>query len=564
MSNFNAELSLLCLIEQEDTSSTEYGCTIGGVANVSQFVASGGAADGSTVLSTDIGAAYVCVASDAIGCRLKCISSSSRNVGEERKIVAFAEAPAGTGAFTVERFTAQVVATDVFVIVRPPNPYIGVDTGAAPTFADSDRAVEADNYWNGTAAAGGPYLEHVNSALNTETTVRLVTDFANIGGVFTAASGANATVGDLAEIWCCPEEMSGTLFDCTIEPLKRGQTIGRFEPQPDVKGMHVASANLEFAFRGPGAATPSGRTEISRMLGSPLSEQVATGDLTAGAGGTTASVAFGAGACTDGHLYLTSRGDVFAATSGAATPAVPSPSLRTAEVDGNTIVELKTYWPGTSYNHLLSAKQFRGDGIKEEISAIAPDWSFEGKVGDFLRCKAACSGGHWYRVHTDESGELTRKWRAKRPGSTPVMLGLGRVVYLGVEMCLESFSLALNQKPARKGCIGAPNHEAGWDLVRGTPTGQMVAKVASNNIRWIEDHLTDYDNFGTAAANGFLIQCGSRAGYPGVFAFWSQAIQITNWAPSAGEGLVTVTADFQVVDHDTDTTLMPPWALGIG
>lgn len=563
MSNFNTELSLLCLIEQEDASSTEHGTTIGGVSNVIQFVASGGAADGSTIESTDLGGAYICVDSDAVGCHAKCISASSRNLGEERKIVAFTEA-LGTVTITCERFPAQVVATDVFVFVRPPIPFIGVDTGAVPTFADADRAVEANDYWNGTAAAGGPYLEHVNSALCAETTVRLVTDFVSVGGVFTAASGANATVGDLAEIWCCPEEMTGALFDCTIEPLTRGPTIGRFEPQPAVRGMHSASANLEFAFRGPGAANPAGRTEISRMLGSPLSEQVATGDLTAGAGGTTASVAFGAGTCTDGHLYVTSRGDVFCATSGAATPAVPSPSLRTAEINGNTVTELKTYWPGTSYNHLLSAKQFRGDGIKEEIYAIAPDWSFEGALGQFLKCKAACSGGDWYRVHTDEAGELTRKWRAKRPGITPIMIGGGRVVYLGVEMTLESFSLALNQKPLRKGCYGAPNHEAGWDLVRGTPTGQLVAKVSSNNIRWIEDHLTMADNFGTAAANGFLIQVGTRAGQPGVWAFWSQAIQITNWAPQGGEGVITVTADFQVVDHDTDTTGLPPWALGIG
>jgi hypothetical protein len=563
MPNYNSELSLLLLVEQEDASSTEYGTTIGGVANVIAFVASGGAADGSTVVSTDLGGAYVGLASDVVGCLVECTSAATQNQGLRRLCVAFADAGAAS-TLTCDEWPAQVAAGDAFQLIKRPTPYIGVDTGAIATFADADRNVKGNDYWNGTAAAGGPYVEHIKSALNTETSLRLVTDFVQAGGVFTAASGANATVGDLAEVWCCPEEMSGALFECTVAPLQPGPTIGRFEPQPDKRGMRTASANLKFALRGPGTATPSGRSEISHYLSSPLAKQAALGDLTAGAAGTTVSVTFGAGASADGTMYCTSRGDAFVATSAAATPIVPSPSLRTAEIDTATIRELRTYWPATSYAHLLAAKQYRGDHIREEIYAIAPDFSFDGKLGDFLNVNMACQGGDWYRVHKDEAGQESRKWRAKRPGVNPIMLGGGRVVYLGAEMQLESFSIALNQKPTRHGCYGAPNHEAGWDLVRGTPTGQFVAKTSSANIRLIEDHLSIYDNHGTAAANAFLIQCGTKPGYPGVFAFWAQSLQITDIKVEQGEGVLTSTVSWQVLDHDTDTTGLPPWAVGLG
>jgi len=563
MANYNTELSLLLMIEQEDASSTTRGTTVGGVANVANFVASGGAADGSTIVSTDLGAAYVVVANDIIGRFAKCISAASQNQGLERYVVACVEAPAGTVTLTCDEWPAQVAATDAFELIEGSHIPIGVDTGAAATFADVRRNGPANDAWNGTAAAGGPYLEHIKSTLNTETSLRLVTDFVQVGGVFTAASGANATVGDLAEVWCCPEEMSGALFDCTVAPLQPGPTIGRFEPQPDKRGQRSATAALDFAFRGPGAANPAGRSELSHMLSSPMALQTTATNLTADVGCTTVSLAYDAGTAVDGAMFCTSRGDVFVSTS-SATPLVPSPTLRTAETENATVIALRTYWPATQYAHLLAAKQYHGDHVKEMIFGIAPDFSFEGKMGDFLHAKVACSGSDWYRVHKDEAGAEARKWRAKRPGVNPIMLSGGRVVYLGAEMCLESFTLALNQKPARKGCVTAPNHECGWDLVRGTPTGQMVAKASATNIRWIEDHLSIYDNHGTAAANSFLIQCGSKPGYPGVFGFWAQSVQLTNVVVGQGEGVLTLTADFQVLDHDTDTSLMPPWALGIG
>lgn len=564
MATHNKEMSLLLMVEQDNACSTTYGTTVGGVANVIRFVASGGAADGSTIVSTDLGGAYVGVASDVAGCLIECISSGTQNQGLRRKCVAFADAGAAS-TLTCDCWPVQVATGDTFQIVLRPSPFVCCDAGGVATFADADRNVRANDYWNGTVEAAGPYMECVKSALVSETAIRLVTDFVQVGGVFSAAAGANATVGDLLEVWCCPEEMSGALFDCTVAPLQPGPTLGRFEPQPDKRGMRSATANLRFSFRGPGATHPAGRTEISRMLGSPLNEQAATGDLTAGAGGTTSSVSFGAGTGTDGHLYCTSRGDVFLATSAAATPIVPSPYLRTPEINLATITELRTFWPDTALNYLLSAKQYHGDGIIEEIYGIAPDFQFDGKLGDFLNVNVNCQGSDWYRTSSDEAGTETRKWRAKRPGANPVMLGGGRIVYDGFVMDLESFSLNLNQKFTRKGCYGAPNHEAGWDFVSGNPTGQMVAKLNTvYNSWWLENHLSVIPYNAVDAEHGFLIQCGTKPGFPGVFAFWAASIQLTNVKITDGEGPLVITADWQVLDHDTDTSGLPAWALGIG
>ena len=91
-----------------------------------------------------------------------------------------------------------------------------------------------------------------------------------------------------------------------------------------------------------------------------------------------------------------------------------------------------------------------------------------------------------------------------------------------------------------------------------------MAKAAASTVRLIEDHISPYDTHGTAAANSFLIQCGTRIGRPGVLAFWAQSIQITNLQISGDEGVLTLTADWQVLDHDTDTTGLPPWLLAVG
>ena len=550
--SYNSGLDLLCLVEQDNASSTTYGTTIGAGTNIVQFVATGGAADGSTITAADI-AVYVGLASDVIGCLVECVYSATQNQGQRRKCVAFADAGAAV-TLTCDRWDAQVVASDVFRIINRPCPQVAVDTGGAATFADASRNVEANDYWNGT------YMEAVKSALCTETSVRRVTDFVQAGGVFTAAAGANATVGDLMEVWDYPEDLDGSLFECTVEPLKRGQTLGRFEPQPDARGMRSATKNIDIPLAGGGATY---RSPLCRYLSSPMALQAMGGDLTAGAGGAVNSVTYGVGTSVSGHAYLTSTGDVFVATGGA-SPCIPAPSLRAIAINGTTIKEMRTYWPATSYARLLSAKQYHGDNILEEIYGIAGDWSFEGKLGDYLHCKAALSGADWYRTHKDEAGEEARKWRARRPTVAPVQIAGGRIVYLGVAMTLESFSVALNQKPLRKGCVGAPNQEAGWDIVRGTPTGQFVAKASSSNIRWLSDHLSPYDVFGAQPENSLLIQVGTNALNPGAWAFWAQSIQLVNVQIGKGEGITTLTADFQVTDHDTDTTGLPPWLVALG
>jgi hypothetical protein len=173
----------------------------------------------------------------------------------------------------------------------------------------------------------------------------------------------------------------------------------------------------------------------------------------------------------------------------------------------------------------------------------------------------SCQGSDWYRVHKDEAGEEARKWRAKRPSNAPVQLAGGRVVYGGTELRLESFTVALNQKATMKGDVHAPNWNAGFDLVRGTPTGTLVAKASATTVGMMEDHLSTISPYAATAQNAFMIQCGTRASNPGIFAFIAPVIQLTNYKVDKAEGVCSVTMDFQVVDHDTDTTGLPPWAV---
>lgn len=560
MTSHAKELSCILMVEQEGASSTETGWNGTAVA-----VSSGdGAADGSTVIDVNLSGGDP---DDLVGYWLYCLSSASavstRNVGSHRKVLEFNDA---TGACTVARFPAQTKTGDAFLIVKPPIPYIADDTGgSAAQLQDANRSAKANDYWIGSAFSGGPYLLVDRADAIPTTSLKLITAFTSVGGIFAATLGAVSAAGDSAEVWSSPEEMTGAHIDATVEPVPRGK-MGRFEPAPDARGMLVSSGNLEFAFRGPGTGRSGLHTEISRFLGAGFDDQGTTANLTAGAGGTTASVVYGAGSVDVGTLYCTASGDVFLATDADPSPCVPSPSLRVAAVNGTTIQQLRTWWPASAVNYLLAVKQYWGNGICQTCVALAPSWTISAKLHDLIRIKCALQGGDWLEEHSQvDAATLTRAFRAKRPTIAPKALGGGRVVFAGVELALESFTLNLGPGYSRKGCEGAPNGEAGWDLVSVAPTIQLVAKADGDNIRWLDDYKSGDIVYSSSNVRApLLIQCGARIADPGVLAFWAAAVQVQKITVSDGEGVVTLTADLQVCDHDTDTSGLPPWALGIG
>jgi hypothetical protein len=190
--------------------------------------------------------------------------------------------------------------------------------------------------------------------------------------------------------------------------------------------------------------------------------------------------------------------------------------------------------------------------------------TFNGQLSDFLRISCNMQGSDWQRTHLDNAGAHTRAWRARRPTVNPVKIAGGRVVTgtssptVALELSLKSFSVDLGITYEIEEEADAPNGLVGYRLTGMNPRGQMIGMVDSTNVDRLEEHLSGVE------IQPFLIQVGSRVGFPGVWAFWAYRIQITNLQITDDGTKKSITMDWKVDDHDTDDTGLNAWAMGIG
>jgi hypothetical protein len=571
MSDQQATLSCVAIIDQVEPNSTNWGTPVTGGDAISFAATAAGAlaadtVSGATVVSTQLAAL---TASNAVvtGSILRCVSAanatSAPNVGLERQVIAYVDV---TGTCSCDLWPGRTQIGDAFVIISTPAPNIIEDAGGSAVALqdlDHDTAGEPDDHWNGSAYAGGPYVWCREVANSPETTLRLITDFTNLNGVFAVTLGGNSVIGDLGKVICCPEVLSGEI-KCSEDKVARG-AMGRFEGPASARGLRKATGALEFQARGSGPARQGLLGEIGRFLGCGLKDLAAVdatpiSDLTAGAAGAIDSVVFGAGTAYTGRVYVTASGDAFVATN-ALTPIVPSPSLRVPAANLSVIKGLRTWHPSDLARRLMTIYQWWSDGIFEEIYGCAPSWELEFALGQPMKYKMSIQGSDYYRVHCDDQvQDLVRAFRLKRPTIAPLMSSGGRLVYAGVEMEIETASVNLGPGYATKGAVGAPNHNAGFRHSTSRPTFKLSAKVAAANKRWIEDAASADRAEGTSLS----IQEGSVPGKPGVHFFWAHDVQLRNLDFSGGDGVVTMSAEGEVIDHDTDTTGLPCWLLAQG
>jgi hypothetical protein len=470
-----------------------------------------------TVVSTTLGALFS-ADDDLIGKRIRCTDSATVNKHRESRILAYDDA---TDTITIDALPVATASGDTYQIIDNPAPYIAEDTGTTTITAQDADLSGADDYWNGTAQEGGPYLEVIKATTVVTTSLRLITDFVDVGGVVSAAMGGNTAIGDLYEIWQCPEVMNGARFECAIEPLPREQFQGTFDTPGDAQGAKTATGSFEFAFRGPGSGRNGSTGELHRMLSAPLDDGGATGDLTVNGAGSVDSIPYDAGSATVGKLYCTEEGSAFMCTA-AGTPAVPSPSLRSVAADDSTVTGLRTYTPSDVLNYHLASKQYQGDGILEYIWGVAPELMISGELNQFLKITSNMTGSDWYRTYKDNAGVHTRAWEAKRPSVAPVKIAGGRVVLEGVALRLKSFEVDFGLQYEPDEDVHAPNGLLGQRLNRQPARGKFLGMMDATNDVLIDEHLSNRQ------INSLLIQVGSQVGFPGVLAFWAYDVQITN------------------------------------
>lgn len=557
MASYNSQLDLTLIIDQPAGSdgAPQWGDPM-------QFLSTGaGAANGDTIVSTDLGT-VVTSDDDYVGYYVECVDDQGveSNHRVRRQIIRQSEA-LGVVTLFVERFPAQSQTGDAWRLINTiaSSPWWAEDTGgSAIQVQDASRNAEANDFWNGTAEEAGPYLEVIDADNVAKTTLRLITDFTQAGGIADATLGANTAIGDLYEAYCCPEWMEHGFITCTYENIDREEYQGTMDTPPASKGRKVAQGQGTLLFRGPGTARGGDKTESHRIFSAAL-DVVDGGDLTVNGAGTTASIPYDAGTAVVGRMYCTNEGDVFMCTA-AGTPAVPSPTLRSVCTDDTTVVGLQTFIPPTDklLNHHLSSKQYHGDGIMERIWGLVPSISMSGELGQLLKIMVNLQGCDWERTYKDYAGAITRVWRAKRSPVTPVRIAGGRIVVNNTAMSFKSHTLNLGLTYDLDAAHNAPNQVSGYRLASHIPSGSLTGMIDSTNIELLEHELNARET------GHFLIQIGSRTGFPGVCAFWAYSVQFSG-VTFAKEGKnYSVSANFKVNDHDTDTTGLPTWAWAMG
>lgn len=565
MSSYAKSLDLTLMIDQPPgvNGAPQIGSPYG-------FVTSGdGAAGGGSVVALDLGT-HTAADDTFVGWYVWCTAvaalGNEENLNVWRQITAHSEL-AGVVTLLVERFPAQTIDGDAFMLVDAVavQPLVSDDTGGVATdMRSASRNGELDDHWLGSAEEGGPYLEVIEADNNAKNTLRLITDFTQVGGVVAATMGANTAIGDLGEVLCNPEWVEGGFMECSVDQSagKREQTHGTFLTPPDAMGQRIATGTGVLLFRGPGQARPGSRMEWHRILSSPLDFQEGIGALTVndpGAGDTTISTSYDAGLAVKGRLFMTSEGSASMCTA-VGTPATWSPALRVRCADDTSVYGLINYFEPTDklLNHHIFLKQMKGDSILQKIWGNVPTLTFSVGLNDFLRMSCAFQGCDWQETTKDNAGSYTRAWRSKRPTVNPVKSAGGRIIIGATEYSLKSASLDLKLQYSLEEDGAAPNGVLGYRFTGIAPSGQLMGKASATNVNFLEMKSSKVE------VEPFLIQVGLRYGFPGVFAFWAKKVQLLNATTTDDGGQHGITADWKVCDYDGDASGLPPWMLGIG
>lgn len=516
-----------------------------------------GSADATSVISTTLSATYT-GADDVVGWIVECVNSaSSQNIGIRRRILSYDQA---TGDATTDPFPTTVGNGDTFKLYQPPWAIAICD--AAGTSGDAfvdcgDSRNEADDYWNGTAAIGGYYLEVVNAGDPSTTNHPKITDFVQSIGQIKFASATNLVgapaAGDYFEIWKHMEVMNDADIEVTQDQIERMTMTGKYGKQASRAGLRSATANIELAFRGPGTGRTSLATEADEALSCVFTATAAGAAETTDAGSNTTTIVTTSRNMAVGRMGITAQGYAFMCTalSGAASYVV-SPALGLAPPTGATVYGMRTYTPTTCLTNAMTLKRHNGLTLVKYACGAVPSPTFSGARGEWL--KIALNFQCCDFVIIGSSGtEVSRTWYPRLPTVAPVRLGEMRAMIDGVSWGLRSFSFDPGLDIQPKMNLAAPNLTDGYEIVNDDPKGQIEVYYDSNTRKAIDDFLAGKEVV-------LFLQAGTVTGFPGVWALWCYKIRYTG--PTLGDdaGQMTLTLPFQVVTDPTSS--LPRWAIG--
>ena len=493
---------------------------------------------------------------DFVGYLVECVGGTSSNLGQFRRVISYDDS---TGTVTLEAALPSASASgDRYRLWIPPHGWWAAQTAlpitgglgtvlqSANYVSDAVRTESAD-FFVGSSAEAGPWLEVVNAASLPQSALIMITNFSATKAFF-ATQSVGIAVGDLVQAIYLPEAMEEPTVEVSADPIQREGPVGSYGKPPPARGNRATNVSLTLAFRGPGASRIGSHAEAHMVLRT-VCDFADPADFTVGSGSTTSNIVVSSGTPVAGSMYATEAGDILMCSAYSSPNATPSPSLRTAPGSGETCYGITTYTPSEGANSALSVQRWLGDGVKIEVYGALPQISLTGSRGDFLRIACNFTATDGYRV----SG--SRPWRPKLSTVNPVRLTDVRAVLGGTTLDLISFSVDLGQRIVAKGGLKDANEQGGVELVGDEPTGELVAIVDSTALDQLE-------RFQSGEEMTLLLQAGAGLGFPGILGFWAYRVVYTGATFGDADGLVQITLPFAVVADLAETTL-PRWAIGI-
>jgi hypothetical protein len=548
------KLSAFSWIVQPDTT----GALVYNAANRS-FAATG-AGSTTTTVSTALSAA-TSDNKDLVGYIVECTdANNTQNQGLRRRVTSF---DFSSDEITHDPFPAATASGDQFMLLQPPHALAiasaTLDGSSTNTYFGTRDLDQTDDYWNGVAEEGGPYVEVIASDNHSTTNHPRVTDFSNSNQRVYIPSSTNlsgaTTLGDYMELWKHPEISGEGLLELTEEMIERPAFTGDYGQQAQVAGDRIGSGTIGLMFRGPGPGREGQKAECHESFQCVFDSALDAGDTTLNASPSVTNLTYASSNHTVGTMGIV-NGYAAMVTADSGSALTVSPALGAAPQAADIFYGVTTYTPTTCLNKALAIKQWNGKQLLSYAWGCVPKITIQGDGrGNFLMFNHEFQVADWMTLGASGT-EPNRTWYPRLPTVAPVKMQDSRCVIDSVSWGLRAFNFDPGQDIQPKPNTAAPNNTDGFEIVNDLPVGQMTVTYDAITRKSIDDFLAGKEI-------ELLIQVGSNPGFPGMFALWAEKIRYTGGNnPGDDAGQMILTLPFQVVTDPTSA--LPRWAMCVG
>lgn len=499
-----------------------------------------------------------------VGNLVECVSATNRaNIGRRAKIRA---AASGAGTFTIDALPANVSAGDVFQLLRTPDgTAVLTNVGAAGTLIAAGRT-EANDYWDGTAAEGGYYVEVQNADNHARSYHPLVTNWVLATATLSVSPNhaTNSVVGDLCRLVKHPDVLNAALVVPEIPELVRESLTGSYGRERGEQGIRAASGVYEMPFRGPGIGRAGLKSDLYDWLDCVFVPTAMASTIEVDAGSGLVTLQYAAGTPVNGVCALSPNGEAFMIEqlNAGATSFGVSPNLTTVPASGTICTGGYTFTESATTRKALTVYQWDGNHVETELYGGVPSFKISFAKGEFTKIEASVTFADWYRRYLDVSGgtdPAEREWFPRLPTNQALMSKDVRLVFSdAIDFPVTSGTIELGPELEEDVNLAAHNETNGQQVVQVRVRGTFTCRLNATT----EPILTEVINRGVQR---MAVQIGRVGGHPGVLFFWADKVSIASAPITDDGGQLSLEIAWEVVRDETGLAAgMPPWALYIG